>query len=237
MLKEYLVFFRESLSQFQTTGSITPTTRWAALMLTQALREPGRAPKRIAELGPGTGSVTEHILEAMQPQDTLTICEINPRFMQYLKQKLEKNPLFQKNRDRISFFLGGAQDLPSQPLDVIVCAIPFLNLDVATTATIFSKLQELSSEETVMTYYEYIGLRHIGKLFLARPERNRIRELDLFFAKLYARCALERESIWLNFLPIFVYRLKPCLNVAPAAQVLAESIDGAHEGEWVRAES
>ena len=64
-----------------------------------------------------------------------------------------------------------------------------------------------------------------------------MRELDLFFKKLYARCPLERDSIWLNFLPIYVFRLKPCLHVACAKAALAESVESTHTGELLRAES
>ena len=81
MIKENLVFLREFLLEFKTTGACFPTSRWAAQALIAPLREDNRPPKNILELGPGTGSVTMPMLREMRDGDSLTICEINPRFM------------------------------------------------------------------------------------------------------------------------------------------------------------
>ena len=56
MIKENLVFLREFLLEFKTTGACFPTSRWAAQALITPLREPNRPPRNILELGPGTGS-------------------------------------------------------------------------------------------------------------------------------------------------------------------------------------
>jgi phospholipid N-methyltransferase len=90
MFKENLVFLREFLLEFKTTGACFPTSRWAAQALITPLRAPERAPKNILELGPGTGSVTMPLLREMRPGDHLTICEINPRFMKSLKDTSKK---------------------------------------------------------------------------------------------------------------------------------------------------
>ena len=81
MIKQNLVFLREFLLEFKTTGACFPTSKWAAQALIKPLRDTKRKPMRILELGPGTGSVTLPILRELREGDTLTICEINPRFM------------------------------------------------------------------------------------------------------------------------------------------------------------
>ncbi|MCO6429220.1 MAG: methyltransferase domain-containing protein [Deltaproteobacteria bacterium] len=209
MLKDNIVFLREFLAEFQTTGTAFPTSRWAAEALTIPVRA-AQTPQTILELGPGTGSVTTKILKEMRPQDKLTICEINPRFMDALKKKLNNNPDFQRHKDNVQFFLGPAQEIPEdRKHSLVVCALPFLNFDLNTVRDIFQKLENVTTENAVMTYYEYIGLRSLGKSSVAPPVmRKRIKELDGYFKEIFREHAMQRRRVWLNMLPINVYTLQ-----------------------------
>lgn len=209
IIKDNVVFLRESLLEFKSTGTFFPTSKWAAEALAEPLKESNRKPLRVLELGPGTGSVTVQILKYMQPNDSLTLCEINPRFMKSLKDNLAKNEDFIRLKKQITFFLGAAQELPSDiKYDVIVCAIPFLNLDLHTVEEIFDKLRQISTGRTVMTYYEFIGIRSISKVVSPAERKERILQLDTFFKEVYARHHMKRERIWLNLFPINIYTLE-----------------------------
>jgi phosphatidylethanolamine/phosphatidyl-N-methylethanolamine N-methyltransferase len=209
MIKKQLFFLREFIQEFHSTGSAFPTTKWAAQALSGPL-EGQRRPKRILELGPGTGSVTFPILTKMIPGDHLSICEINPRFMSELQVKMANEPLYHKFKENISFFTGAIQDFPESEdkFDVIVCSLPFLNFDLATVEEIFAKLQKLSSEQTVMTYYQYIGLRSFGKAFGSKEGKQRMNQLDEYFDQAIVKHNAKRKRIWLNVLPINVYTLE-----------------------------
>jgi phospholipid N-methyltransferase len=210
MLKENLVFLREFLLEFKTTGACFPTSKWAAHALITPLRKPDRGPKRILELGPGTGSVTIPMIRELQPGDTLTVCEINPRFMKLLKETLEKEPAYRSRRGQVKFFEGAAQDLPlGAPYDIIVCALPFLNFDLDTVQSIFARLRQLSTPHTLMTYYEYIGARRFNQALGAPDRRARITEVNKFL-----RCSgevqnLDCTKVWLNLFPINIYTVRP----------------------------
>ncbi|RMG41414.1 MAG: methyltransferase domain-containing protein [Candidatus Dadabacteria bacterium] len=209
MIKERLVFFREFLTDFQSTGSCFPSSVWAARELIEPLMDKTREPKRILEVGPGSGPVTVEILKNMQDGDTLALCEINPRLMKTLKEKLEKNCDFQKRRDSVTFHQCAIQDFPEgQQFDLIVCAIPFLNLDRPTVEEIFKKLSNLCAPGGILTYFEYIGIRVVSKMVSPPERKRRIRELDSFFRKIYSQNLIERKHVWLNVLPINVYKLK-----------------------------
>jgi phospholipid N-methyltransferase len=209
MLKDNALFVQEFFRTFHSTGSLCPTTRWAASAMVAPLSEkPQGQPSKILELGPGTGSVTQYILRTMGFGDSLATCEINERFMDALKDNLEDDPYFDTHRARVSFHCCPMQQLPeTQKFDVIVCAIPFLNFDLPLVKELFAKIAALSHENTVMTYYEYIALRDIGKIFSANSRRKRMRELDDFIIKLQKSHLQSRSNVWLNVLPIKVYRL------------------------------
>ena len=210
MLKENLVFLREFLLEFKTTGACFPTSRWAAQALITPLQTPNRGPKNILELGPGTGSVTLPLLNELQPGDHLTICEINPRFMKSLKDTLEQDEDYRRVRDQVSFFLGAAQDLPTdRAYDIIVCALPFVNFDLGTVQAIFGKLREISSQDTLMTYYEYIGVRKFNETVGAPERRDRIAQVHEYLKDSGYISYLRRERVWLNLFPINIYTVRP----------------------------
>ncbi len=208
MLKENLLFIREGFAQFEHTGSIFPTSKWAA----EALANPLIArdtPKRILELGPGHGSVTTKILDNMVSGDTLFICEINPRLMRVLKRRLRRHPRFSELRRQIEFFCGPAQELPTdKQFDVIVCALPFLNFDLKTVQEIWEKIHAVSAQGSVLTYYEYIGIRPFSLFFSPPDRRKRMKELDVFFDALQKLHYIDRKPVWLNMLPIHIYRVE-----------------------------
>jgi phospholipid N-methyltransferase len=219
MLKDNVLFLKEAILEFQATGTIFPTSRWAAeALITPLLSRKSRKPLKILELGPGTGSVTVPILENMQAGDELVVCEINHRFMEALQERLSKNQHYLRIQDRVEFYCCPMQELPeTERFDVIVCAIPFSNLDLGTVQEIFSKLRRMSHEETVMTFYEYMGLRSIGKVVSPQKRRERLKQIDSFFNSIYSNHLCDKIKVYLNVLPIHIYTLRDLHELPVAA--------------------
>lgn len=210
-MNDHVIFLREFISRFEETGSAIPSSKWAAEAMTRSIRA-AKTPQHILEVGPGTGPVTEKILADMRSEDFFTICEINPRLLSALKEKLSNNPNFLKHKDRISFFEGPVQELPeTHKYDIIVCAIPFTNLRVEIVEEIFEKLSRLGHEGTNIIFFEYIGFRKLGRLASLKERRERLASLDMFFERLYQKFHRETERVWLNLTPINVYTLTPKL--------------------------
>lgn len=207
-MKNNIAIVKEFFREFETTGTICPTSKKAASVLALPVRERGEA-TNILEIGAGTGPVTREILKAMSKSDTLTVCEINPRLVALLKKSLEKNTDYALHKDRIEFFEGPIQDLPQPgPFDVIVCSLPFLNFDIEVLESIFDKLRSLSSKHTIMTYYEYIGLKKLSASPLASPARRaRINEHESFFSSEKGPVTVGVEPVWFHLLPINILRV------------------------------
>lgn len=205
MLKDNVVFFAECFRTFKTTGSFWPTSRKSAIALTEPLRRVHGA-RHILEVGPGTGSNTVVILEQMTSRDTLTICEINPRLMKQLKVRLSTDPNFLRHQNRVSFFTGPVQEMPEDKrYNAIVCAVPFNNFDVAITKDIFEKLERLSEDGALMSYYEYIVLRDLVKISPIKAKRQQAIAVDKYIDSTWTPHRVSKTSIIRNILPIYVY--------------------------------
>lgn len=206
-MKDNIVMFLGFLEEFKNTGSAFKSSKHAARALSNPLRR-NSTPKNILEVGAGTGPVTVEIIRNMAHHDKLTVVEINPKFMKILRENIEKLPEYRIHKDRITLFEGPVQEVPEEnKFDVIVCALPFLNFDMGLVWDIFRKFNRLAKENSVMTYYEYIGLRRLGKV-VSKERKARLNELEKFFRNVGHQRLLKRDKVWLNLLPIYVYTLR-----------------------------
>src|SRR5579863_8998897 len=68
------VFVQQFFRRYHTTGAILPSGRSLARALCRYVRD-GQGPRRILEVGPGTGAVTASLVGALKPDDHLTLVE------------------------------------------------------------------------------------------------------------------------------------------------------------------
>src|SRR5437773_2246711 len=88
-------FYRQFRAQYHTTGSILPSSRALARALTRPMRQM-RTPRRILEVGAGTGAVTAEIVRQMRPDDQFDIVEINGDFVAFLERRFREEPDFRR---------------------------------------------------------------------------------------------------------------------------------------------
>src|SRR4051812_8800891 len=111
-LADYRVFWRQFRQAYNSTGAVLPSGRGLAVALSRFVRN-GEAtsasgkngtarPRRILEVGPGTGAVTVQIIDDMRPQDRLVLVERNEQFVAHLKERFNKLPAAQSLGDRLS---------------------------------------------------------------------------------------------------------------------------------------
>src|SRR6059036_1372484 len=90
-------FYRQFRQQYHTTGSILPSSRALARAMTRPMRQ-SRAPRRILEIGPGTGAITAEIVRQLRPGDQFDIVEINADFVSFLNTRFAEEADFQRRR-------------------------------------------------------------------------------------------------------------------------------------------
>jgi phospholipid N-methyltransferase len=177
-LKETVLFLRGAATNLAEVGSIIPSSRAVAKAMTSALREKP-APRRILEVGAGTGPITARIVREMRPGDHLDIYEINPEFTAYLERRFAREPRFRQVRDQVTIHTAGIETIARQPTyDVIISAIPFTNFPPAAVKEFFETYRVILKPGGRLTYIEFAFGRTLLRKFGKKEDRQRLESLE-----------------------------------------------------------
>jgi phosphatidylethanolamine/phosphatidyl-N-methylethanolamine N-methyltransferase len=229
------LFLKQFWQQYHTTGAIWPSGPYLAKELAYFLNhdvasyqskptttnQNGQAssnssgatsnslPRRILEVGPGTGALTGAIIEAMQPNDTLTLVEVNPDFVAYLQNRLNTEPAWQAVAPRTAIVTKLIQDYHvDEPFDRIVSGLPLNNFPVDVVHVILEGFERLAKQGATVSFFEYIAIRKFKAVVSSKSTRERLKgiaaELKTFFGKREIRC----QAVWRNLTPAWAHHVK-----------------------------
>jgi phosphatidylethanolamine/phosphatidyl-N-methylethanolamine N-methyltransferase len=208
MFRDHIEFFRQFRAQFQTTGSIVPSSRHLARAMTRQIAGP-RESARILEVGPGTGAVTRRILKLLQKDDRFDLVELNESFANLLRERFQKDPVFQPAAGQAHVHVCGIETFESDtPYDFIVSGLPFANFSAPFVDQLLNAMFSLLAPGGQLTYFEYMYVRPLRKIVSGQSERNRLTDLDRVLNAFLARHRTSRDSVLLNVPPAWVQHLR-----------------------------
>jgi phospholipid N-methyltransferase len=148
---EHLLFFKRLVRNPRKVGAIAPSSRRLASQMLEGLKlTPGA---RIAELGPGTGSVTADIARRLPPDGACLALDQDPAFIAQLRRRF----------GRILCVCGGAEHLVDLgrahgllPFDHIVSGLPFASLPPSTTRLIVNAIDTSLRVGGSFTTFQYV---------------------------------------------------------------------------------
>ncbi len=177
---ECRAFFGQFREQYHTTGSILPSSRALGRALTRPMRL-AKPPRRILEVGPGTGAVTAVIAANLKPGDQLDIVEINPKFAEVIQRRFAEEPEFQQKRSQSRVINAPLQEVPGEAIyDFMISGIPLNNFSLALVDDIFRSYQRLLKPAGVLSYFEYLAIRELKMPFVSEADRQRLQSLSVF---------------------------------------------------------
>ena len=212
-LSEYRVFFKEFLRNFHTTGAILPSGRWLAAALARYVSE-GSGPRRILEVGPGTGAVTRKIVAALGPEDRLDLVELNSSFVRQLQERFQTDPAFQAVSGRSRVLHCAVQDVPGDvSYDLIISGLPLNNFSADTVSQILTTLRGMLTPNGTLSFFQYIAIRRLRSLVSGSQERERLRGIGEVLKGFLQGNEIRRDWIWPNVPPAWVHHVR--FNGAP----------------------
>ena len=208
---EYGLFFREFLRNFHTTGAVLPSGRFLARALARfvanGVRDDG--PRRILEVGPGTGAVTRRIIADLRADDQFDLVELNESFVEQLRHRFKTDATFQPAASRSRVLHCPVEDLDSDPpYDLIISGLPLNNFSVDVVERILATLTGLLKPDGVLSFFEYIAVRRARALVSGRAERTRLRGIGRAMRAVLGDHEFRRDWIWPNVPPAWVHHVR-----------------------------
>ena len=202
-----VTFFVEGLKHLYQVGTVFPSSPWFARAMTQWVPRQ-RSPKRILEVGPGTGGMTRQLLSSLNDGDEFHIVERNPVFCRHLETRLLRRFRAAHPDVRVYLYCRPIESAAIQGrFDFIICSLPFRAFSPRVVRLIFDKLVGLMADGGELTYMEYARVRLMKSPFVRRSRRWELCRIDAFCRSLQRRYDGSRTFVPLNILPSVVVRL------------------------------
>ena len=239
MLNDWRLFFQEYLHNFHHTGAVSPSSRFLASALARHVAEGnGRGkgaradsagansagsadsgsgndaggksdPRRVLEVGPGTGAVTGRIVASLGPDDRFDLVEWNERFVDCLRRRFETEPAWKAVADRVRVIHGPVQDLPREgAYQAIVSGLPLNNFAVADVEQIVAAFHGLLAPGGTLSFFEYVAVRPARAMISGRAERQRLKGIGRVLDEILSKHEFRRDCIWPNLPPAWVHHLR-----------------------------
>ncbi|MCA9260600.1 MAG: methyltransferase domain-containing protein [Planctomycetales bacterium] len=210
-LADYRLFWQEFRRTFYSTGAVMPSGRRLARTLAKYVGRGSDAaePRRILEVGPGTGTVTEAIIEKMGANDTLDLVELNDRFVTALQQRIDNDPVWRSAAPRIRLHHQAIEEhRVERPYDVMVSGLPFNNFPGAAVRSILSHLESMAADGATLSFFEYVAVRPVKSLACRVAERRRLTEVGQAVDSQRRRWGVGRDCVVGNVPPAWVHHLQ-----------------------------
>jgi phospholipid N-methyltransferase len=208
-MKSLLLFWREAIRKPGSIGAFGPSSPFVAKAMTMPLKG-HKQPSRVLEVGPGTGAVTEAILENLTPADTLDLCELNPEFVKLLRERFESRG---ETGPRVTVFEGDVLEKAGAQYDYIISSVPASNLPPEVVQRLLEGLISRLAPGGVLACLHYRGQDIRSRLAIGK-ERDRLRQVIQIIKTYQRRHGVGKDTVWLSLPPAEVHYL----TRDPAAQ-------------------
>ena len=216
LLDEYRTFYREARASFDTIGAVAPSGRFLARAIAGELRE-RNDPMRVLEVGPGTGALTWEIVRYIRPNDQFDIVELNAGFVEALQRRFRRDWHFRRVADRTRILHMPVQELEAEhTYDYVISGLPFNRFPTEMVQAILESFNRLMKPGGVLSFFEYLWIRDLHRLFGHRRERRRLRRVGSMIERFVDRYEFRRNTVLVNLPPALVHHLR--LNVDASTQ-------------------
>lgn len=204
-------FMRQMWRQTSTTGAVMPSGRLLAKAITRPLAELD-SPRRILEIGPGTGAFTDQIVRELRPEDRLDLVEINSEFADYIRRRFENLDSYRAVTDQCEVHCVSLDEFEPEngfgSYDAVVSGLPLNNF----SPDLVSELVEASLKQVrpggTFSMFEYMYVRPVRMRFGPRETRDRMQAIEEIMQSQFEQYRFRQDWVFLNMLPAWVQHLR-----------------------------
>jgi phosphatidylethanolamine/phosphatidyl-N-methylethanolamine N-methyltransferase len=149
-------FLQEWFANPQRTGAIAPSSPKLAAAMAQWLPEDPES--YVLELGPGTGAVTQALLERGLREDRLVAIDNNPRMAMHLRERFSRAQIITGDAWEMDELLRD-RPVPIPSVGAVISSLPLLNFPKHDADALTRKIRSVLAPGGHWVQYSY----HIGK--------------------------------------------------------------------------
>jgi len=183
-------FFKNFVKTPSSIGAVCPTSSYLSKELTLEIGLDKA--KAVVELGPGTGAITPHIINALNPNTKFFAVELNKDFYNYFKKLFPYLKIYNEDASNLRVLLK-EENLTS--IDAVISALPWTTLPVNVQESLLTAIVDALNPGCYFTTIAYIT-----GIFTPSGIKFK-KKLKSHFSKV----SLSRLE-WKNIPPAFVYR-------------------------------
>ena len=208
-------FFGRFLRSPGTIGAILPSSgSLAKRIVSDIQKNPRLPPRRILEIGPGTGAFTDKILDRLNPDDTLHLVEFDQNLATQLRQKY-------KGIRMVKVFHRSILDhsVPeNRKYDHVVSGLPLNSFPAPMVSEIFEKYEALPKDGGTLSYFDYRFLPALRRASLPDDERAEFDGILSQKKEFFAQYGTSQETVFGNAPPARVLHHRLGLTQSPEAR-------------------
>ncbi len=137
-LSDTTLFLQEWLGNPRRTGSIVPSSRQLAKAMARWL--PASPASFVLELGPGTGIITEALLQHGLPEEKLIAIENNPKLAGLLRKRFPRANVIVGDAWHLDELLRD-RPRPVESVGAVISSLPLLNFSVEKAEALAQKIR------------------------------------------------------------------------------------------------
>ncbi len=202
-------FFSVTLRNYRTVGTVWPSSRALSKALAKNVMT-ASGPKRVLEVGPGTGPVTRYILGSLKRGDHFDLVELNPEFCKILRERVIGPWKAAHPGIAVTLHECPIEDAPLRDgsYDHIVSGLPFNNFPADLVKRIMNRFEALLKPNGSLAYFGYKGIRPVKAVFIGTEGRRNLNEITRIENEMLNRHGGHRQLVMANVPPASVQRMR-----------------------------
>jgi phosphatidylethanolamine/phosphatidyl-N-methylethanolamine N-methyltransferase len=155
-LTDTTFFLQEWIANPQRTGAVAPSSPKLAAAMARWL--PPNPESYVLELGPGTGAVTQALINRGLREDRLVAIENNPKMARRLRERFPKAHIITGDAWQLDELLRSRSD-PIASVGAVISSLPLVNFPLEEAERLAEKIRTLLEPQGTWVQYSY----HIHK--------------------------------------------------------------------------
>lgn len=196
-----LTHIKVALKDYYHTGTPVPSMPTFARLMTKECRQ-AAPPRRILEVGPGAGPMTEQIVPTLDNGDVFDLVEINEDFARSLDRKFLQPARQRVPGATIRMHCGPIQTVPLEGrYDFIISSLPLNNFEPEDVRVILARLKSLLAPGGQMNFFEYAGIRRLAGPFKKKSDRRRLGDIGRLLSEFDRENGVKKRVCLMNIPP------------------------------------